>query len=61
MRVTGQRPFFRRQIREKAEASDAVGTNSCVVNPRVAPDEIAQIVPVEFLAALEFVSSGAKD
>src|ERR1700694_3861820 len=55
MRVIGERPLFGRQVSEKAEASDAIGANSCAVDPRVAPHKVAQVIPVEFRALLEFV------
>src|SRR6266404_7560285 len=55
MPVTGQRPLFGRQVREKAEASDAIGADSLAVNPRITSYKIPQVIPVEFPAMLEFV------
>jgi len=49
---------FRLAVRGLARqrfVTDAVGTNSRAVNPRTAPHEIAQIVPIEFRAMLKFL------
>jgi len=54
MRVIGQRLFVRSQVGEKPEASDAIGADSLAVDPRVAPYKVAQVIPVEFRAVLEF-------
>src|SRR5713226_3141931 len=54
MRVIGERPLFGRQVREKAEAPDAISADSLAVDPRVTPHQVAQVIPVEFRALLEF-------
>ena len=55
MRVIGKRPLFGRQVSEKPEAPDAIGADSPAVDPQVAPHKVAQVVPVEFRAVLEFL------
>jgi len=59
MSVIGERPFFGRQVREKAEASDAIDADSLAIDPRVTPYEIAQVIPVEFHTMLEFVDEAS--
>src|SRR6266576_237755 len=54
MRVISERLLFGRQVREKAKPSDAIGADSLAVDPRVAPYKVAQVIPVEFRAVLEF-------
>jgi hypothetical protein len=46
-------PFFGRQVREKAEASDAIGADSLAVDPHAAPYKITQVFPVEFRTVLK--------
>ena len=41
MRVMGERPLFGRQVREKAQASDALGTDSLAVDPSITPYKVA--------------------
>jgi hypothetical protein len=54
MSVVGEHSLVRAQVGEKAEASDASGADSLTVNLFGASHQVAQVVPVEFFAFLEF-------
>src|SRR6266403_101751 len=55
MSVTRKHPLFSRQIREKPEASNTIGADSLAVDPRIAAQQVAQVVPVELPPLLEFL------
>ena len=57
--VAGQRAFIVCQVREKSEASDAIGGDSVTINDHRAVEELAEIVPVEVPAILEFLHQRA--
>ena len=54
MRIIGQLPFLFSQVHEKAVASDAIGGDSLTVNDYGSTDELAEVIPIECYAILEF-------
>src|SRR5208337_4467515 len=55
MRVVGQRLLFGRQLCQKSEPSDTVGSNLVAVNDYRAVEELAEVIPVEVPAVLELL------
>src|SRR5882762_2937800 len=51
----GLGPLIVRQVREKSEASDTIGGDPVTVDDRGAVEELAQVIPVEVPAILEFL------
>ena len=55
MLVAGQHPLIVCQVRQKSEPPDAIGGNPVTVNDDRAVEELAEVIPVEVPAILEFL------
>ena len=53
--VAGQCPLIVRQVREKSEPPDAIGSNSVTVNDDRAVEQLAQVIPVEIPSVRQFL------
>src|SRR6266404_2246289 len=54
VRITGQLPLLFSQVQEKTVASDAIGRDFVTVNHYGPTNELAEVIPIECLAVLEF-------
>src|ERR1017187_5015703 len=54
VRIIGQLPLFFGEFHEKAVASDAIGCDFLTVNYKGPADELAEVIPIECSAILEF-------
>ena len=54
MRVIGQLPLLFSQVYEKTVTSDAIGRDSLTVNYYGPTNELAEVIPIEGSAILEF-------
>jgi len=55
MLIVGQRALIRCQLGKKSEPAEAIGGNSVTVNDHCAVDELAEVIPIEVPAILEFL------